>query len=127
MKPSHAVTGGLALVAVLATGACGSRFGGGRQMHAADAAPPASATTSACPSGSGFALSLAPGTGGQPTPVRAAEWFAHHGGVQGIPDAGWHEVSRGNGGAVVASGAVRLHVIQGADREWQVDSGERCP
>jgi hypothetical protein len=64
--------------------------------------------------------------GGQPTPIRAAQWFARHGGVPGIPDQGWRVISRDDGSALVASGSVRVHVIQGPDRTWQVDSGERC-
>jgi hypothetical protein len=77
-------------------------------------------------SGSGFALSLVSDRGGQPTPVRAAEWFARHGGVSGIPAGGWREIRREGSGAVVASGPVTVHAVQGPDRTWQVDSGERC-
>jgi hypothetical protein len=40
---------------------------------------------------------------------------------------GWQQVSRGGSGATVESGAVTLHVIQGSDRTWQVDGGNRCP
>jgi hypothetical protein len=64
--------------------------------------------------------------GGQPTPVRAAQWFARHGGVPGIPLAGWREIRRQGRSAVVVSGPVTVHVIQGPDLTWQVDSGERC-
>lgn len=45
----------------------------------------------------------------------------------GIPAEGWRQVSRSGTGATVESGAVTLHVIQGPDRTWQVDSGNRCP
>jgi hypothetical protein len=111
---------------ILAAGACGSPSAGGEPVPAADAPSPASATTSTCGGGSGFAVSLVSDRGGLPTPVRAAQWFASHGGVPGIPAGGWREISRDDGNALVASGSVRLHVIQGPDRTWQVDSGERC-
>lgn len=71
-------------------------------------------------------MSLVSDRGGQPTPVRAAQWFARHGGVPGIPLAGWRQISGGAAAAVVASGPVTLHVVQGPDLTWQVDSGERC-
>jgi hypothetical protein len=126
MRLCHAVASGCILAVVMATGACGSRSAGGDQRPAADATFPASAATQACGSGSGFALSLVSDRGGQPTPVRAAQWLAQHGAVPGIPHAGWREISRHDGNALVASGPVTLHVIQGPDRTWQVDSGERC-
>jgi len=65
--------------------------------------------------------------GGQPTPAAAAAWFARHGGLTGIPAEGWRQVSRSGTGATAEPGAVTLHVIQGPDRTWQVDSGNRCP
>jgi hypothetical protein len=89
-------------------------------------APAAHVSTSACRTGSGFALSLASDRGGQRSPVRAASWFARHGGVPGIPHSGWRQVSRIGKAAVVKSGMVTLHVIQGPDRTWQVDSGHFC-
>ena len=72
-------------------------------------------------------LSLVSDRGGQPTPAAAAAWFARHGGLTGIPAQGWRQLSRSGSGATVESGAVTLHVIQGPDRTWQVDSGNRCP
>lgn len=90
----------------------------------ATAASPAAADS--CQGGSGFALSLVSDRGGQPTPVKAAYWFASHGGVPAIPATGWRRVSRGGTSALVKSGNVTLHVIEGPDRTWQVDSGERC-
>jgi len=84
------------------------------------------AAGSSCASRSGFELSLVSDRGGQPAPVAAALWFARHGGVPGIPAAGWRQVSRHGGGATVESGPVTLHVIQGPDRTWLVDSGSRC-
>jgi hypothetical protein len=125
MRLSGAIAGGCILAAVMAASACGSRSGGG-ELSPATGATPASATTPACASGSGFALSLVSDRGGQPTPVRAAQWLARHGGVPGIPGKGWREISRDGRSALVVSGPVTLHVIQGPDRTWQVDSGERC-
>jgi hypothetical protein len=115
------VSGSFLLAGLLAIAACGS-----------DAAPVARAPLvhavgSSCVNGSGFALSLASDRGGQPTPAAAAAWFARHGGLTGIPAQGWRQVSRSGSGATVESGAVTLHVIQGPDRTWQVDSGNRCP
>jgi len=82
------------------------------------------ASSSPFPTCSGFALSLASGRGGQSSPINAAVWFAQHGAVQGIPEGGWKEVSAGSAEATVQSGGVRLHVIQGPDQTWQVDSGQ---
>jgi hypothetical protein len=84
------------------------------------------AATASCGSGSGFALSLVSNTGGQPTPVSAAYWFARHGGVPGIPKTGWRQASHAGKTAEVESGHVTLHVIEGPDDRWQVDSGETC-
>jgi hypothetical protein len=84
------------------------------------------AATPACTSGSAFALSLVSDRGGQPTPIAAAAWFARHGGMTGIPARGWRRASRNGDGAAVRSGPVTLHVVQGPDRTWQVDSGRRC-
>src|SRR5258708_20503873 len=93
MRLGHAVAGSCILAAVMATCACGSLPGGGQQRPAAGASNPASAPPSACASGSGFALSLASERGGQPTPVRAAQWFAHHVAAPRIPDEEWREAS----------------------------------
>jgi hypothetical protein len=111
---------------VIAVGACGSGSESNADTSAADARSPAGATSPACASGSGFALSLVSDLGGQPTPVRAAQWFARHGGVPGIPLAGWRQIRRHRDSALVVSGPVTVHVVQGPDRTWQVDSGERC-
>jgi len=115
------VSGSCLLVGLLALAACGS--------NAAPAAPAplVHAAASSCANGSGFALSLVSDRGGQPTPAAAAAWFARHGGLTGIPAEGWRQVSRSGSGATVESGSVTLHVIQGPDRTWQVDSGNRCP
>jgi len=115
------VFGGCLFAALLAIAGCGS--------DAAPAAPvPAvHAAGSSCANGSGFALSLVSDRGGQPTPAAAAAWFARHGGLTGIPAEGWRQVSRSGSSVTVESGPVTLHVIQGPDRTWQVDSGNRCP
>ena len=128
MRPM-VVGGGLLLCLLAATG-WGSRAARAPAAVPAPAAvrPPAAvpAARSSCATGSAFGLSLASGRGGQRTPAAAAAWFARHGGVPGIPDAGWREVSRTARGATLGSGAVTLHATQGPDRTWQVDSGQRC-
>ena len=114
------LSGSCLLAGLLALAACGS------DAAPAAPAPLAPAAGSSCANGSGFALSLASDRGGQPTPAAAAAWFARHGGLTGIPAVGWRQVSRSGSGATAESGAVTLHVIQGPDRTWQVDSGNRC-
>lgn len=121
MRWEMGVSGSFLLTGLLALAACGS------DAAPAAPAPVVHAASSSCARGSGFALSLASDRGGQPTPVTAAAWFARHGGLTGIPAQGWRQVSRSGSGATVESGAVTLHVIQGPDRTWQVDSGNRCP
>lgn len=106
------------LLCLLAAAACGSA--------AAPAPAAAPAARSSCTSESGFALSLVSDRGGQRSPVAAAVWFSRHGGMPGIPEGGWREVSRVGRGVTVRSGMVTLHVIQGPDRTWQADSGRRC-
>jgi len=115
------VFGSCLFAGLLAVAACGSG------AAPAAPAPVVDAAGSSCANGSGFALSLASDRGGQPTPAAAAAWFARHGGLTGIPAEGWRQVSRSDSGATVESGAVTLHVSQGSDRTWQVDSGYRCP
>lgn len=86
------------------------------------------ASSSPSPACSGFALSLASDRGGQSSPIDAAVWFAQHGSVQGVPNTGWKEVSTGKAEATVQSGGVQLHVLEGPDQTWQVDSGQYyCP
>jgi hypothetical protein len=112
MRCGKALSYGFVSGALLAATACGPIVARAARMS--------------CASKTGFALSLASARGGQPNPVAAAHWFARHGGVPGIPAGGWHQTSRAGGGATVASGPVTLHVVQGSDRTWQVDSGTRC-
>jgi len=116
-----AAFGGCILACLLTATACGS---GSSQSAAAPV--PAATVRSGCASGSAFALSLVSERGGQPTPVAAAAWFARHGDVAGVPDRGWREAGRHRRGAAVRSGQVTLHVVQGPDRTWQVDSGSWC-
>jgi hypothetical protein len=48
--------------------------------------------------------------------------------VQGVPKIGWQEVHTGGAEATVQSQGVQLHVIEGPDQTWQVDSGQYyCP
>jgi hypothetical protein len=116
-----AAFGGCIMACLIAVSACGS--GSARSAPVPVIAAPAS---SACSSGSAFALSLVSDRGGQPTPVAAAAWFARRGGVAGVPAQGWREAGRHGRGATVRSGPVTLHVTQGPDRTWQVDSGSWC-
>jgi len=123
MSMRHVASGGL-LLCLLAAAGCGSRAAAAHAAVPSAAAVPAA--RSSCATGSAFELSLASSRGGQPTPVAAAAWFARHGGVPGVPDAGWQVVSRAARDATLRSGPVTLHAIRGPDRTWQVDSGQRC-
>ncbi len=85
-------------------------------------------SAAACASAScrGFALSQAD-SGGQPTPVAAAEWFAaHNKSIATVPQSGWQESSRDDNGVVLRSGGATLHAFQGSDQTWLVDSGQSC-
>ena len=114
------VFGGCLFAGLLTGVGCGS------DAAPATPVPAVHAVRSSCANGSGFALSLVSDRGGQPTPAAAAAWFARHGGLTGIPADGWRQVSRSGSSVTVESGAVTPHVIQGPDRTWQVDSGNRC-
>jgi hypothetical protein len=83
-------------------------------------------STASCHSHSGFELSLVSDRGGQPTPVRASEWFARHGGMADVPRDGWRVDGSDQIGVFTRSGSARLHAIQGPDKTWQVDSGTSC-
>jgi hypothetical protein len=76
-----------------------------------------------CASPSGFSLSLASDTGGQPTPVAAALWFVAHGGVASLPGGEWTVTDRTGRTATVSSGSWTLTVARGSDGTWQVVSG----
>lgn len=85
----------------------------------------------ACANYAAFELDLVPGSVGQPSPVKAAVWFAGHAGlskigVRNIPTGGWREVIHDSQGATVYSGRTILHVVQASDATWRVDSGKRC-
>ena len=79
-----------------------------------------------CSTYSGFELSLVSDRGGQSSPVRAAEWFAIHGGVPNIPATQWSKASIDGTGVAVFSGKTVLHVVRGTDGTWLVDSGKHC-
>ncbi len=105
-------------VALLLTASCGS----GSQKPAAVRTTPEPDST--C---HGFALSLASDRGGQPSPLSAARWFVVHGGVdEHLPRSGWREDGRDATGAILRSDGSTLHALQGSDKTWQVDSGNRC-
>ena len=66
----------------------------------------------------------------------SATAFPGHADLSGMPsrstllaryaEVSGRQVSRSGSSATVESGTVTLHVIQGPDRTWQVDSGNRC-
>jgi hypothetical protein len=122
-----AAFGGGILACLLVASACGSSSAQPAVAPRGPAVPVTAATARpACANGSAFVLSLVSDRGGQPTPVAAAARFARRGGVAGVPARGWREVGRHGRGATVQSGPVVLHVVQGPDRTWQVDSGNWC-
>jgi hypothetical protein len=120
MRTKHTIGVAFVFAGVLAVSACGSQTA---DVIDRPATHPAAVS---CRGRSNFELSLVSDRGGQPTPVRAAMWFAGHGGVAGIPRAGWRLTSRTGQQAVAKSGHVIVHVIEGPDRTWQVDSGSTC-
>ncbi len=82
------------------------------------------AACSPCSQGRGFSLSLAKDSGGESSPITAAEWFAVHGGVwSDVPTTGWHLVGSPGPTTDVRSGSMTLQVLQGPDGTWQVESG----
>ncbi len=109
----------LAAGVVLALAGCGSSTGG----TGPDAATNAPAS---CSHSTGFALSLARDAGGQPTALKAAVWFAAHGGEQDLPLKGWRAVGRDSAGVTLRAGTSTVHAIQVSDGTWMVDSGTLC-
>jgi hypothetical protein len=107
---------------VLTLAGCGARTANGGSGRDTDSP----SAQSRCAQQGGFALSLASDTGGQPTPNAAATWFAAHGGIASLPAQGWRVVDQDKDGATLRSGASTLHVVQGSDQTWQVDSGTSC-
>jgi hypothetical protein len=43
-----------------------------------------------------------------------------------VPQSGWQEDGADGAGVTVGSGEVTVHVVQGPDQTWQVDSGSTC-
>jgi hypothetical protein len=114
------VTGTLAL----ALAGCGSGHAAAGPKRNATATRPTQ--ISACPRRIDFELSLVRDRGGQPTPVAAANWFARHGGIRGIPRAGWRLTNERQGDATLTSHQTVLHAVKGSDGTWQVDTGYTC-
>lgn len=116
------------LVAAVVLAAVLTGCGDGTQT--ASSGPTARATSptpaASCATHSGFELSLVSDRGGQRTPLRASEWFARHGNVADVPATGWRLDGGDTTGLFTRSGASRLHVVQGPDKTWQVDSGTTC-
>ena len=94
-----------------------------RDQGAADARPAAD-----CPSSrtDGFAVSLVSETGGAASPQAAAEAFVRTGSVWSGPTTGWTVTEQDGTTATVSADGSHLHVLQGPDASWQVDSGYRC-
>ena len=114
-----------AAIAVVTLAAHGGGPGGGSAAGSAATGAEGPATPSASPCvHRSFQLSLARDTGGQASPVAAAEWFALHGGVwTDIPATGWRAVHATASGTSVQSGSIVLETVQGPDGTWQVESG----
>ena len=115
----------LAAAAFVLTASCATRATG----DTAAGTPVGSGTTTPADSDvtcTGFSLSLATDHGGQSSPVAAAEWFAGHGGVPGLPGSGWKEDGQDETGTAVRSGTFTLHAVQVTDATWMVDSGTSC-
>jgi hypothetical protein len=110
-----------AVAATLALAGCGSSLTTGSARKSARAPSP-----TLCAKRSGFALSLVTDRGGQANPVAAATRLAKHGHIAGIPRSGWRLTEKNQDGATVASVQTVLHIIQGSDGTWQVDSGYSC-
>jgi hypothetical protein len=109
---------------VLALAGCGAGYAATGPSQKASATR--TTRTTACARRSGFELSLVRDRGGRPTPVAAADWFARHGGIRGIPQGGWRLTNQNRGGATLISHQTVLHVVKGSDGTWQVDSGYTC-
>jgi hypothetical protein len=66
------------------------------------------------------------GSGGQPTPLEAAESYATQADTGSFPDAGWREDGRDETGVIFRSGDAMLRAVQGGDGTWTVDYGTSC-
>jgi hypothetical protein len=114
MASSRLLLCGSAVILVGMT-ACGAQVG-------TTSSPSASST--ACPQHRSFSLSLAKDTGGETSPIAAAEWFAAHGEVwSDIPTTGWSVSGSAGSSTSVESGSFALEVLHGPDGTWQVASG----
>jgi hypothetical protein len=79
----------------------------------------------------GFAISVAAGFTGAPTPLTAVREFIARASVAGFtpgPDAVWtlDGQSGQSDAATLRSGQLRLHAVRLANKNWAVDSGESC-
>jgi hypothetical protein len=102
-------------VILVGMSACGAQVG-------TTSSPSASLTP--CSQDQAFSLSLAKDTGGETSPIAAAQWFAAHGGVwSDIPTTGWSVTGSAGSSTSVQSGSFTLEVLQGPDGTWQVASG----
>jgi hypothetical protein len=100
---------------------------GGIALSGCSSGPTPHATLRCQSGGSRFSLDLVSSTGGSPTPEAAAVATAQRGaGDLRLPVGGWVVVDRSAGSALVRSDDYQLHVTQGTDGTWQVDSGLRC-
>lgn len=115
MASSRVVVCGLAVI-LLGMSACGAQLG---------ATTGASRSPTPCSQYRAFSLSLAKDTGGEVSPIAAAQWFATHGGVwTDIPTTGWSVIDSSESSTSVQSGSFTLDVWQGSDGTWQVASGK---
>ncbi|PPK90880.1 hypothetical protein CLV92_12110 [Kineococcus xinjiangensis] len=76
---------------------------------------------------SDFAVSLVSDRGGKPSPVEAAEHLVRHRSVVSGLTGAWEEIERSDAAASVRQGRTVLHVVQGPEGTWQVDSGTCAP
>ena len=105
--------------------ACSGSHGGTRTATA----PRASTGASGCVRGSGFGLSVVPGTTGSATPIAAAKDFVRQGGVPGYgsPDSQWQVGTADSDGRVtVSDGPTELYAVQLPDKSWVIASGDKC-
>ncbi len=115
MASSRVLLCGLAVILV-GMSACGAHPG---------ARTGASGSPTPCSHYRAFSLSLAKDTGGEVSPIAAAQWFATHGGVwSDIPTTGWSVIGSSQSSTSVQSGSFTLDVWQGPDGTWQVASGK---
>lgn len=121
-RPSsrRSTVSGLTLIGVAALLAgCGSSSSAGGVDVAA--------TATVCPgSSTNVSIPQFDASGGQPSPVAAAVYFAKHGNVGGVPVSGWKVVVQTKVGAYLRSGASIIHATHASDGTWLVDSEQTC-